>query len=730
MPCPRRILLATLVLSSATLPPCDAKAPLAYPPTRRDQQVDKFHGVAVRDPYRWLEKDVRESTETEDWVMAQNDLARSYLDAIPARPRIRQRLADLWDYERFSIPQKVPGGYLFFKNDGLQDQAILYFSESYQDAGRVLIDPNQWTQDGTASLGQLEISDDGRLLAYTRKEAGSDWATIHVLEVATGQVLPDAIEWARHGNLVFSAQGDGFYYTRYPEPPPGAKFQAPSLNPAIYFHELGKSQDDDQLVYRRPDQPRWSFWLMRTDDDRHLVLSIHRSTDRQNQVLVRSASADVQSEFLPLIEDFENQFALVGNQQDKLYFLTDSDAPTKRIVTLDAKTPGRASLREIVPAAEATLEDASLVGGQLICQYMEDVISHVKRFSTSGELLGEIPLPGIGSAGGFEGKADHRETFFSFASYIRPSSIYRYDLDTNSIDQIRAPQIDFDPDQYESRQAFVTSPDGTAVPIVVSHRRGLKRDGQNPTLLYGYGGFSISLAPSFRVEYAAWMEMGGVLAVANLRGGGEYGETWHAAGKKTLKQNVFDDFIAAARWLVKEEYCSEQKLAIMGGSNGGLLVGAVMTQRPELFGACLPAVGVMDMLRYHQFTAGHFWRDEYGTVEDPDEFAALFAYSPYHNIKPGVRYPATMVTTADTDDRVVPMHSFKFAAALQHAQAGDAPVLLRVEVRAGHGAGTPVSKLIDQAADKWAFLWQTLGMSDVLAASAPPATAQPTKVPQ
>jgi prolyl oligopeptidase len=485
----------------------------------------------------------------------------------------------------------------------------------------------------------------------------------------------------------------------------------------IYFHKLGSPQSDDQLVYRQPDNPKWSFWLTRTDDNQFLVLSISRSTDPQNQVLVRRVDAD-DDQWTTLIGDFENEFGFIGNIGSKLFFVTDLEAPTKRVVALDAEKPGRASAAEVVPALHATLENASLLDGKLICQYLDNVATRVELFTPHGERLGEIPLPGVGTAGGFGGRQDDKETFFAFTSYTTPPSVYRLDLNNLETKRIRSPQIKFNPDDYETRQAFAPSKDGTRVPIMITHRKGVELDGENPTLLYAYGGFNISISPMFSVEYAAWMDLGGVVAVANLRGGGEYGETWHLAGKKTKKQNVFDDFIAAAEWLIAEKYTTPSKLAVMGGSNGGLLVGAVETQRPDLFGACLPAVGVMDMLRFHQFTAGHFWRDEYGTADDPAEFKALAAYSPYHNLKPGVCYPATLVTTADTDDRVVPMHSFKFAAAIQHAQSGDAPVLLRVETRAGHGAGTPTSKRIDLAADKWAFLWKTLGMGNAAAASA------------
>ena len=683
---------------------------MIYPETRRVDQVDEYHGVKIADPYRWLEDDPRNSPEVADWIDAQNVVTRAYLDAIPELKNIRQRLTDLWNYERYSAPWQEAGKYFFLKNDGLQNQAVLYKADAYDAEGAVLIDPNKWSEDGTIALGQTKVSDDGRLLAYTRQEAGSDWSTIRVMEVDSGKELPDELKWSRHGNIVWNAAGDGFFYARYPEPPAEEKFQALSLNQMIYFHKLGDAQADDTLVYRDPENPKWSFWLTRSDDDQYLVLMIFRSTDPQNQVLVRRIDA-ADDKWTTLVDDFDNEFGFIGNVGSKLLFLTDLEATTKRVVAIDAGQPGAEQATEIVSAVEATLANASLIDGKLICQYLQDVAARIELFTAEGQPLGKVELPGIGSAEGFGGKQQDKETFFVFTSYTTPPSIYRLDMATTETTRIRAPQIKFDPDQYESRQAFCTSKDGTRVPIIVAHRRGLKLDGTNPTLLYAYGGFSISLTPFFSVEYAAWMDMGGVIAVANLRGGGEYGEAWHAAGKKTNKQNVFNDFIAAAQWLVAEKYTSHEKLAVMGGSNGGLLVGAVETQQPELFGACLPAVGVMDMLRYDQFTAGHFWRDEYGTAENAEEFKAIAAYSPYHNLKSGTHYPATLITTADTDDRVVPMHSFKFAAALQHAQGGDAPVLLRVETRAGHGAGTPITKRIDQAADKYAFLWKTLGMS-------------------
>jgi prolyl oligopeptidase len=673
-------------------------------------QVDTFHGVTVPDPYRWLEEDVRTNPEVAAWVAAENAVCRRYLDAIPERATIEERLTQLWNFERYSVPSQTAGRYFYMKNDGLQNQSVLYVAETSGGAGRVLIDPNAWTKDGTAALGFAAESEDARYLAYGRKDAGSDWSTVHVLEMETGKQLSDKIEWTRWGGIEWNAAGTGFYYIRYPEPREGEQYQALATNPAIYFHKLGDEQAADTLVYRRPDEPTWSFLLSHSDDDQFLVLTISRSADPQNQVWVRRVDEPLDAPFRPLIEDFENELVFVGNLGDKLFFLTDYQAPTKRLVAMDVRQPGRTHLAEIIPASDATLESATLFRDEIVASYLRDVVSEVKTFAHDGKPLKTLPLPGLGTASGFGGRQSDTETFFSFTSYIEPASIYRLDLTSGESQVIHQPKVEFDPSQYESRQAFYTSKDGTQVPIIVSHRKGVRLNGQQPTLLYGYGGFNISITPQFSVGFATWMEMGGILAVPNLRGGGEYGEAWHLAGKKLQKQNVFDDFLAAAEWLIDQKYTTSRKLAIMGGSNGGLLVGAALTQRPELFGACLPMVGVHDMLRYQNFTAGHFWRDEYGTVDDPEEFKSLLAYSPYHNVKPATKYPPTMILTADTDDRVVPMHSFKFGAALQHAQAGPAPIQLRIESRAGHGAGTPTTKKIEETADCWAFLWKNLGM--------------------
>ena len=681
-----------------------------YPETRRVEVADTYHGVKVSDPYRWLEDDVRESPEVAAWVAAQNKVARAFLDAIPQRPQIIARLTDLWNYARYSAPVEEAGKYFFLKNDGLQDQAVLFVADTFDGEGHVLLDPNKWSKDGTVALADFAPSPDGKLLAYARSEAGSDWQQIQLVDVATGKEQPDHLKWARFSDIAWARDGSGFYYSRYPEPKAGEQFQSVATDQMLYFHKLGDEQSADALIYKRSDNPDWSFGLTPTDDGKYLVLGIYRSTDPQNQVLVRETSAAADAPWTELIKDFDNEFSFIGNDGAKLYFLTDLDAPAKRIVTLDAATPGRENAKEIVAKGEGTIDGASILDGRLIVQSLVDVLPHVRLFDLAGKPLGEVKLPGLGSVTGFGGNQENKEAFYTFASYNTPTAVYRYDVPANKSELVRKPEVKFDPADFVVEQVFYKSKDGTRVPMMLAYHKGTPKDKPQPTLLYGYGGYSITIPPYFSADYIAWMELGGVVAVANLRGGGEYGEDWHLAGKNLKKQNVFDDFISAAEWLIKEHRTSSDQLAIMGGSNGGLLVGAVMIQRPELFGSCIPIVGVMDMLRFHQFTAGQFWRDEYGSVDDEAEFKNLLGYSPYHNIKDGVQYPATMVMTADTDDRVVPMHSFKFAAALQKAQAGNAPILLRIETRAGHGRGTPVSKLIENAADKWAFLVKSLAM--------------------
>jgi prolyl oligopeptidase len=706
------ILSFTLVGSIALAATKNTKSTkMNYPETRRVDQSDEFFGVKVPDPYRWLEADVRESPEVAEWVKKQNEIARKYLDAVPGRQAIEKRLTELWNYERYSPPVQKGGKYFFMKNNGLQNQPVLYVADSYKGEGRMLVDPNTWTKEGTIAMSAFSPSEDGRLLAYARSEAGSDWQQIDVLDVETGKPLEDHLKWSRFTQIDWAKDGSGFYYNRYPEPPAGELHQTAALNQMVSFHKLGTRQADDKLVYRRPDHPDWNFGVTPTDDSKYLVLTMSRSTDPQNQVFFREASAPADALFQVLIDDFKNQFSFLGNEGTVFYFLTDLDAPTKRIVTMDIKQPGREHVSEVVPARKATLENASLIGGRILGQYMVDVLTEVDVFDLAGKSVGKLKLPGKGTADAITGDQSDKEAFFVFTSYNVPTEVLRYDVPTNKVEEVRQPKVKFKPADFVVEQVFYKSKDGTRVPMMLAYRKNLLKDRPHPTLLYGYGGYNISILPAFKPEYIGWMELGGVLAVANMRGGGEYGEEWHLAGKTVKKQNVFDDFIAAAEWLIHEKRTTSKKLAIMGGSNGGLLVGAVEVQRPELFGACIPMVGVMDMLRFQEFTAGQFWRDEFGNIEKEDEFKSLLAYSPYHNIKKGACYPPTLIMTADTDDRVVPMHSFKFGAAMQRAQGCDAPILLRIESRAGHGAGTPLKKQIESAADRWAFLVKELRMN-------------------
>lgn len=712
-------------------------AAVEYPETEREPVVDAYKNargdtVEVVDPYRWLEEDVRESDRVAAWVAQQQAFTEAYLSQLPEHDAFEGRLTELWNFERRSAPSRLgkpgesPRRYTYRRNDGLQNQSVLYLTDDPQADGRVLIDPNEWSEDGTVALASYSASRDGRLLAYLRSESGSDWRTARVLDIDSGEVREDAVRWIKYGGLKWAADGSGFYYTRYPEPEEGEAFQMQSQDPSVCFHRLGTPQSEDEVIYKDPDHPDWGTYLSVSEDGRWLILYISKGTDNQSQLYVRPASdpaaADPRDGWTRLVDDFENEFAALAIVDDQMYLWTDYEAPKRRVVRFDLSTAGEGSFRdglvEVIPESEATLEYASLVGGKLLAGYLEDVASAVRVYSLSGEPLGAIDLPGVGTADGFGGWQNSEETFYSYSSYDAPPTTYRYDVASGESTKLFEPDVGVDFSKYTVRREFYTSKDGTRVPIFLTHRKDLVLDGENPTLLYAYGGFTISLTPGYSPSRMAWIERGGVLAVANLRGGGEYGEPWHEAGKLANKQNVFDDFIAAAEWLGAKGIARPGRIAIQGGSNGGLLVGAVMTQRPDLFGACLPAVGVMDMLRFHTFTAGQFWRDEYGSADDPAMFEYLRGYSPYHNVRPGVAYPPTLVTTADTDDRVVPMHSFKFAAALQHAQAtrdpsigdaGDAPLLIRIETRAGHGAGTPTKKRIEQAADLWAFLWEHVG---------------------
>jgi len=680
---------------------------MKYPETKKVDHVDDHHGTKVPDPYRWLEDDVRQSKQVAAWVEAQNKLTFSFLESIPQREAIKKRLTELWNYEKYGVPFKVAGRYYYFKNDGLQNQSVMYTLETLASEPRVLIDPNTWSKDGTVALASTSFSEDGKYLAYSVAEAGSDWNIWRVMEAETGRLLTDELKWVKFSGVSWTKDSRGFFYSRYDEPKEGAAFQSLNKNQQVFYHRVGSPQSDDVLVYKRPDQPDWGFQTTVSEDGRYLIITTWKGTDDKYRVVYKDL-LEPYGMPIDLIDNFDHEYTFIGNEGPVFFFQTELEAPRKRVIAIDIRKPHL--LKELIPEAKETLVGVNILANQFVATYLKDAKTQVKLFSLDGRFVREVEFPGIGSAGGFGGKREDTETFYSFSSFNMPTSLFRYDLLTGKSELFRQAKVKFSPDDYEVSQVFYKSKDGTRVPMFLSHKKGLKRDGSNPTLLYGYGGFAISQTPSFSVSRLAWMEMGGVLAVANLRGGGEYGEEWHQGGTKLNKQNVFDDFIAAAEWLIENKYTSSPKLAIQGGSNGGLLVGACMAQRPELFGACLPAVGVMDMLRFHKFTAGRFWVDDYGSADDAEQFKAIFAYSPYQNLKPGKKYPATLVTTADTDDRVVPGHSFKFAAALQAAQTGDSPTLIRIETRAGHGAGKPTSKIIEEVSDQWAFLVKTLGM--------------------
>ncbi len=680
-----------------------------YPATKTVDQVDEFHGKSVADPYRWLEDDVRESADVKAWVEAQNKLTFGFLEQIAERNAIRERLTKLWNYEKFSAPSRKGPRYVFSKNNGLQNQFVLYTQDTLDAEPEVLIDPNGWSKDGTVALAGTSFSKDGKYLAYGVQDAGSDWRVWHVMEVASRKLLDDELHWVKFNEPSWLKDGSGFFYARYPEPESGAAFQTLNLNQKIYFHKLGTKQSEDVLVFERPDEPKWGFQASVSDDGKYVVITTWIGTDDKYRIFYKPV-ADLAAPAVELIDNFDHEYTFLGNDGSTFYFRTDLDAPRKRVIAIDIEKPKAADWRELIPQAENVLSGISLVGNTFIAEYLKDAVSQIKLFDTAGKFVRDLSLEGIGSAGGFTGDREDIETFYTFSSFATPPSIYRHDLQTGDSKLIRRANVDVNPADYVVRQVFATSKDGTRVPMFIAHKKGLPLDGNQPTLLYGYGGFNIPLTPGFSVSRVLWMQMGGVMAVANLRGGGEYGEDWHKAGTKLKKQNVFDDFIASAEWLIANKYTSPKKLAIQGGSNGGLLVGACITQRPDLFAAALPAVGVMDMLRFHRFTAGRFWVDDYGSADDPKEFEALHAYSPYHNLKPGTAYPATLVTTADTDDRVVPGHSFKFAARLQASHQGPNPVLIRIETRAGHGSGKPTAKIIEEAADQWAFLVKVLGM--------------------
>ena len=676
---------------------------LEYPETRTVDTADDFFGTSVADPYRWLED--LDGEETAAWVAGQNSLSEPYLTSIDVRGEIEQRLTELWNHERFSRPSKEGDQYFFMRNDGLQNQDVFYVADSLDAEPRVLLDPNTFREDGTVSLAGLQISPGGELLAYAKSDGGSDWRSWHVRSIASGNDLPDTIVGTKFSGLSWAKDGKSFFYSRYPLADGDYDDQQ---SVSVYRHILGTSQDEDALFYSIPEHPRRNAYAAVSEDGRYVILNIQEGylTNAVYYQKLDTPGAKV----VKLLDEWDARYDFLGNDGDTFFFKTNLDAPKERVLAIDLNRPGRDNWREVIPQTDNTLESVSLIGGRLVASYLQDVKPLVQIFGLDGAEQRQVDLPGIGSASGFGGHEDDPETFYTFTSFASPPTIYRYNVATGDSALFRQPNVDIDANAYETSQVFYQSKDGTKVPMFLFHKRGLELTGDNPTLLYGYGGFNISLTPGFSVSRMVWVERGGVLAVANLRGGGEYGKEWHIAGTKLQKQNVFDDFIAAAEYLIAEGYTSTPRLAIQGGSNGGLLVGAAITQRPELFGAAIPAVGVLDMLRYHLASANaRNWSTDYGLSENQDEFEAQLAYSPYHNIEPGTCYPPTLVTTADHDDRVVPWHSFKFAARLQSAQGCNNPVLTRVETRAGHGAGTPTKMRIENIADEWAFLLNHIG---------------------
>lgn len=681
-----------------------------YPETKKVDTVDNYFGEDVPDPYRWLEDD--RSAETETWVKSQNQTTFGYLDNIPYREELKERLTKLWNYEKIGAPFKEGDYTYFYKNDGLQNQYVIYRYKNDADpeTAEVFLDPNTFKEDGTISLGGTSFSKDGKTLAYSISEGGSDWRKILIMNAETKEIIEDTLVDIKFSGMSWY-KNEGFYYSSY-DKPKGSELSAKTDQHKVYYHKLGTNQSEDQLIYGgTPDEKHRYIYGGVTEDDHYLIITPRVSTSG-NKLYIKDLTVP-NAPFVEILGHTDSDSNIIENVGSKLYIMTNLNAPNQKIVTVDASDPKPENWKDFIPETENVLSP-STGGGYFFAEYMVDAVSKVLQYDYDGKLVREVELPGVGSAGGFGAKKEEKELYYSFTNYVTPGSIYKYDIEKGTSELYRKPSIDFNPDNYESKQVFYTSKDGTKIPMIITHKKGIELNGKNPTILYGYGGFNISLTPSFSITNAVWMEQGGVYAVANLRGGGEYGKKWHDAGTQMKKQNVFDDFIAAAEYLISEKYTSSDYLAIRGGSNGGLLVGATMTQRPDLMKVALPAVGVLDMLRYHTFTAGAGWAYDYGTAEDSKEmFEYLKGYSPVHNVKEGVEYPATLVTTGDHDDRVVPAHSFKFAAELQSKQTGDNPTLIRIETDAGHGAGTPVSKTIEQYADIFGFTLYNMGF-DVL----------------
>jgi len=683
---------------------CSQNNKIQYPETRKENISDDYWDTQINDPYRWLEDD--RSQETEEWVIEQNKLTYSYLEKIPFRDRLRERLTELMNYPKYGYPQKINNKYYFYKNDGLQNQSVLYELDSLTAEPTVLLDPNKLSTDGTIALSRASFSKDGKYLAYSISKSGSDWNEIFVMEVATRQLLPDHIEWVKFSGI--SWQGNGFYYSAYDKPELGKEYSNKNEYHKVFYHHLNDDQTQDKIVFENKEHALRNCYAGVSEDEKFLFIMETESTSGNSVWLKDLTQPKTKAKLIA--PGFDSDFSVIDHYEGKIYVLTNYQAPNQQLMVVDPARPQLENWKTLIPESKHVIEDVSLVGGQLFINYLQDASNRLYAYDTSGQLLHEIKLPTIGTVG-IAGKYDDNEAFYMFTSYTYPSTIYRYDVAENKAELFRKSEISFNTDDFISEQIFYTSKDGTQIPMSIIYKKGLKKNGKNPTMLYGYGGFNISLLPGFSVGRIPFLEQGGVYAIANLRGGGEYGESWHKAGTKMQKQNVFDDFIAAAEYLITEKYTSSKKLAINGGSNGGLLVGACMTQRPDLFAVAIPEVGVLDMLRYQKFTIGWAWATDYGTAEDSQEmFEYLLGYSPLHNLKAGTTYPATLITTGDHDDRVVPAHSFKFAATLQEHHSGHTPTLIRIDVKAGHGAGKPISKVIDAQTDVWAFVMKNLGM--------------------
>jgi prolyl oligopeptidase len=701
------VALVVLFVTMVATPTFGVAKQWQYPEAKKGTVVDDYHGTSVPDPYRWLEDP--NSPETTAWVEAENELTHSYIDTEPSREAVKKRLEEIWNYPKYSLPTKKGDRYFFSKNDGLQNQSVLYMQTSLDGDADVVIDPNKLSDDGTVALRNEAFSDDGTLLAYGLSRSGSDWQEIKIRNVDTGKDYPEVIEFVKFAGIAWKKDKSGFYYNRFPDP--GSVPDEDQNNYSrVYWHKLGTPQSEDVLVYEDRSNEEVGFSPYMTDDGDYLCLYVYHGTDSRNGIYYRKSTSD--GDFVKLFEVGEAKFEPIDNVGPVFYFETDLDAPRGRVVAVDVTKPDRADWVEVLPQGDDVIDRVQMVNDELVVAVMHDAHHKMSIYRTNGDFQREMDLPAIGSVGGLSGDRKDTEMFFSFSSFLYPSTAFRYDFKTDKVTVFRKPEIDFDSSKYETKQVFFKSKDGTKVPMFITCKKGLKLDGSNPTLLYGYGGFNISLTPYFSITRAVWMESGGVFALANIRGGDEYGEEWHRAGMLGNKQHVFDDFIAAGEWLVANKYTSKARLAIEGGSNGGLLVAACEVQRPDLFGAAICRVPVTDMLRYQKFTVGRYWVPEYGNAEEnPEDFKFLYAYSPLHNVKPGVTYPPTLITTADTDDRVVPSHAKKFAATMQAEDSGKNPILIRIETKAGHGGGKPTSKIIDETSDIFAFLFKTFGMS-------------------